>query len=148
MSAMYDRKRLRQAREEAGLTQAELAGRLGKRSADSVRKYESGLVEPPGHVVAQIAEITGKPRRWFIEEDAARASAAVGSFDPDAPKVPPGLQRLIDMGVPLRADEIDDLVAYADPLDPSRGAKGAMGWTSGQWLDVLVEERRRKAGEG
>jgi transcriptional regulator with XRE-family HTH domain len=139
---MFDRWRLRQAREDAGLTQAELARRLGKRSADSVRKYESGLVEPPGHVVAQIAKVTGKPRRWFVEEDPTHTTP-IRDRDAEAPTVPLGLQRLADMGLPLRGDEFEDLVAYASPQDPARGAPGAMGWTPGQWLDVLLKERRR-----
>jgi len=139
---MFDRRKLRQAREDAGLTQAELARRLGKKSADSVRKYESGLVEPPGHVVAQIAKVTGKPRRWFVEEDPSHTTA-VRDLDPDAPTVPLGLQRLTDMGLPLRGDEFEDLAAYADPRDPTRSATGAMSWTPGQWLDALLAERRR-----
>ncbi|MBM3475831.1 MAG: helix-turn-helix transcriptional regulator [Armatimonadetes bacterium] len=142
---MFDRWRLRKAREDAGLTQAELARRLGKKSADSVRKYERGLVEPPGHVVAQIAKVTGKPRRWFVEEDPSHA-APVRAREPDAPTVPLGLQRLADMGVPLRSDEFEDLAAYADPRNPARQTPGARNWTPGQWLDLLLQERRRGRG--
>ena len=61
--------------------------------------------------------------------------------------MPPGLQRLVDMGLPLRPDEIAALQGYADPLNPTRGARGAMGWTPGQWLDVVLEERRRPASD-
>jgi transcriptional regulator with XRE-family HTH domain len=139
---MFDHWRIRQARQDARLTQAELARRLGKKSADSVRKYERGLVEPPGHVVAQIAKITGKPRRWFVEEDPSH-TAPLPDREPDAPMVPLGLQRLADMGVPLRSDELEDLIAYADPRNPARMTPGAQSWTPGQGLDALLQERRR-----
>ena len=149
---MFSPERIRLARETAGLTQEALARKLRK-SVDTVRGYEKGRFEPPGRVMAQIARITGRPRRWFVVEDPELAtpgdgdeqSRSISSFDPDAPPMPPGLQRLIDMGVPLRPDEIELLQAYANPSDPKRkrGARGAMGWSSGEWLNVLIEERRR-----
>ena len=138
----FDPERLRRAREAKGLSQAALAEQLGK-NPDSVRGYEAGRIEPPGHVVAEIARITGKPRHWFIGDGAHKEVSPI--FDPDAPPVPPGLQTLVDMGLPLRADELRDLVAYADPMNPSRGARDAMGWTPGEWLNVLIEDRRRRA---
>lgn len=146
---MLDRKRIRQAREETGLSQKELAEKLDK-SEDTVRGYESERYWPPDHVMDQIAEVTGWEPHWFVRGvEIHRAPSSVveerpaRSYDPDEPAVPPGLQRLIDMGLPLRHDELQTLVAYADPTDPARGARGAVGWTSGQWLDVLLEERRR-----
>jgi len=81
-----------------------------------------------------------------IGSKAQRRGRAVASYDPDEPPIPGGLQRLIDMGLPLRQDELEELVAFADPLSKERGAHGAMGWTPGQWLDVLLEERRRTKG--
>lgn len=140
---MFDRERIRRARKQAGLTQAALGERIGK-SADTIRGYESGRIHPPLTVLERIAEVTGKPLDWFLTP---RFPGTVASFDPDAPTIPPGLQRLIDMGLPLRQDELADLIAYADPRDPSRGAHGAANWTPGQWLDVLIEERRKRAGE-
>jgi transcriptional regulator with XRE-family HTH domain len=150
---MFPPDRIRRAREEARLTQAELARSIGKRNPTSVSRYESGASEPPGHVIALMARATGKPRTWFVDEGEERLATAADegvraptSFDPDAPAMPLGLQRLIDMGLPMRRDELEDLVAYADPLNKSRGARGAMGWTPGEWLNVLIEERRRRAG--
>jgi len=144
---MFDPQRIRQARRDAGLSQRELARRLGKKSTDTVRGYEAGRIQPPGDVVERIAEITGKRKRWFIPEevspDALEGTAVPAGFDPDEPEIPLGLQRLIDMGLQLSRDELQDLVAYDDPLDPTRGARGAVAWSPGQWLDVLLEERRR-----
>jgi transcriptional regulator with XRE-family HTH domain len=136
---MFDPERIRRARMEAGLSQQALAARIGK-STDTVRGYEKGRIQPPGDVVDRIADATGKAPEWFLTH---RQGGAVASYDPDEPAMPGGLQRLIDMGLPLREDELETLVGFADPLNTSRGARGAMGWTPGQWLDVLLEERRR-----
>ncbi|MBM3497047.1 MAG: helix-turn-helix transcriptional regulator [Armatimonadetes bacterium] len=158
---MFDPERIRRARREAQLSQAALAKQIGK-SADTVRGYEKGRIEPPGSVVNRIAAATGRPATWFVGEGttppattadegvrpprARRRSRAVASYDPDEPAMPGGLQQLIDMGLPLRQDELDDLVGFADPRDTTRGARGAMGWTPGQWLDVLIKERRKGRG--
>jgi transcriptional regulator with XRE-family HTH domain len=139
---MFDPERIRQARTEADLSQKALGEKVGK-SADTVRGYEKGRIQPPGDVVERIGEVTGKSPEWFLKR---RPGRSVADFDPDAPAMPLGLQRLIDMGLPMRRDELEDLVAYADPLNKSRGARGAMGWTPGEWLNVLIEERRRRAG--
>lgn len=146
---MFDAERFVRAREEAGLTQEHLAEQLGK-TKDTVRGYEKGRIEPPGKVVARIAEVTGWRPEWFVqgvkiarERGYGAEAGPARSYDPDEPPVPPGLQRLLELGLPLRQDELPTLVGYADPLDPTRGARGAAGWTPGQWLDVLLEERRR-----
>jgi transcriptional regulator with XRE-family HTH domain len=149
---MFDPERIRQARKEAGLTQGELAARLGKHR-DTIRFYENGRTEPPGRVVEQIAALTGKGLRWFIRDEGPpqtlqagrEPSASVTGYDPDEPPVPFGLQRLIDIGLPLRRDELARLLGYADPLSPTRGARGAARWTPGEWLDALLEERRMGA---
>jgi transcriptional regulator with XRE-family HTH domain len=61
-------RRLRDARVDAGLTQAELAKRLGiTRSA--VSQYESGRNKPSIAHFNEIARITGKPLSWLVIED-------------------------------------------------------------------------------
>ncbi len=151
---MFDAERIRRARQEAGLTQEQLAERLS-RSKDTVRGYEAGRIQPPGKIVKQIAELTGRRPEWFVEgvemDREPRSVVEAGlprTYDPDEAPVPPGLQRLIDMGLPLRPDELQTLVAYSDPTNATRGARGAAGWTPGQWLDVLLEERRKGHREG
>jgi transcriptional regulator with XRE-family HTH domain len=151
---MLDPKRIRQARQETGLSQKAFAEKLGK-CEDTVRGYEAGRRPPPDGVMDQIVEITGWRPEEFVrgfEIDRERRSVVEAgparSYDPDEAPVPGGLQRLIDMGLPLRPDELQTLVAYSDPMDATRGARGAMGWTPGQWLDVLLEERRKRRPEG
>jgi len=145
---MLDRDRLKQARKSAGLTQAGLAELIGKTS-DTVRGYEKGRIDLPVPVLEAIAAATGRDVRWFFQAsgsaggvDVEEGAVAVGSYDPDAPPIPPGLQRLMDMGVPMREDEVGAMLGYADPMESSVGAQVAMRWSAGEWLNVLLEERR------
>ena len=57
-----------QAREEAGLTQQELADRIGVKTAQSVSRYERGETEVRMRRLERIAEATGKPLTFFVKE--------------------------------------------------------------------------------
>lgn len=57
--------RLRRARIEAGLTQEELAIRIGA-SVFSIGKYERGERSPRGPMLRRIADVTGKTTAWFF----------------------------------------------------------------------------------
>lgn len=61
---------VRRAREEAGLTQAELARRIGV-TPRTVWNWEWGHREPRGKYLRLLAEVTGKPVTFFFEEIAA-----------------------------------------------------------------------------
>jgi transcriptional regulator with XRE-family HTH domain len=58
--------RLRQARREAGMTQAEVGQRLGLRQA-FISKLESGERRIDPVELARFAEIYGKPVAWFLD---------------------------------------------------------------------------------
>jgi transcriptional regulator with XRE-family HTH domain len=60
--------RIRAARQDADLTQAELAERVGVPQS-SVSRWESGEVDPTTGKLAQIAHATGKPFAWFFGEE-------------------------------------------------------------------------------
>jgi transcriptional regulator with XRE-family HTH domain len=60
-----DRRRIVQARAEAGLTQAELALKAGC-SVVSIGKYERGERALRGPRLRRIAEATGKPLSFFF----------------------------------------------------------------------------------
>jgi transcriptional regulator with XRE-family HTH domain len=62
------RDRLRRARVEAGLTQEELAIRVGA-SVFSIGKYERGERSPRGPMLRRIAKVTGKTTAWFFENE-------------------------------------------------------------------------------
>jgi transcriptional regulator with XRE-family HTH domain len=57
--------RLRQARREAGMTQAEVGQRLGLRQA-FISKLESGERRIDPVELARFAAIYGKPLAWFL----------------------------------------------------------------------------------
>jgi len=66
-TAAYQRflERLRQARQDAGMTQAEVGRRLGVRQA-WVSKVESGERRLDPIELAQFAAVYGKPLAWFL----------------------------------------------------------------------------------
>ena len=57
-------RRIEQARRERGLTQAELAARIGV-SLGMVDRYETGRADPSDKLPV-IAEVTGRPASWFM----------------------------------------------------------------------------------
>lgn len=60
--------RIAKAREDAGLTQQELADRIGIKTAQSISRYERGATEVRTRRLERIAEATGKPLEFFIGE--------------------------------------------------------------------------------
>jgi transcriptional regulator with XRE-family HTH domain len=69
-------RRIAQAREEAGLTQAELATRIGLRHPQSISNYERGETEVPAKRLRAIAEATGKDISYFLGEASAEVARA------------------------------------------------------------------------
>lgn len=60
-------RRIRQARRELGLTQAELATRIGV-SLGVLDRFETGKADPSGKL-EPIAEVTGRPVSWYAATD-------------------------------------------------------------------------------
>ncbi|HXX38956.1 MAG TPA: helix-turn-helix transcriptional regulator [bacterium] len=58
--------RVRQARLEAGLTQAQLAG--SEISPNTIHRIEAGRVRPSRRVLSYIARRVGKPLRYFLDD--------------------------------------------------------------------------------
>src|SRR5437588_3338833 len=69
-------RRIRQARRELGVTQGELAGKIGI-SLGLLDRYERGLAEPSSRL-ARIAEATGKSPAWFTSSDYAEPAQHQG----------------------------------------------------------------------
>jgi len=64
-------KQIRRAREQAGITQAELAGRIGASQGD-ISSYESGRFEPLSSNLYQLARALGAdhlPLSWWFSVD-------------------------------------------------------------------------------
>jgi ribosome-binding protein aMBF1 (putative translation factor) len=68
--------RIARARQEAGLSEKELANRLGL-SLWRIQRIQSGDDDPRDHL-AEIAEMTGKPTRWFLAVGEQGHSSASG----------------------------------------------------------------------
>jgi len=62
-------RRIQQAREDASLTQNELAGLIGLADGQSISRYERGETEVRTKRIRRIAEVTGKPMSFFIMEN-------------------------------------------------------------------------------
>lgn len=58
--------RIRQARRQAGLSQSQLAARIGAH-VTSVSDWERGVNEPSVRHMTSIAEATEKSLDWFVE---------------------------------------------------------------------------------
>jgi transcriptional regulator with XRE-family HTH domain len=61
-------RRIAQAREEASLSQRELAEKIGVADAQSISRYERGVTEVRTRRLEKIAEATGKPLNYFVME--------------------------------------------------------------------------------
>jgi transcriptional regulator with XRE-family HTH domain len=66
--------RIKQAREDAGFTQAELADRIGVATAQSISRYERGETEVSAKRLRRIAEATGKHMSFFVLEPGEEVS--------------------------------------------------------------------------
>jgi Zn-dependent peptidase ImmA (M78 family) len=69
-------RRLREARQEAGLSIRAVADKLPKRSAVSyvtISSYEKGASVPPVDVLAALADLYGRTLNWFLEDRDALA---------------------------------------------------------------------------
>lgn len=60
--------RIRQARDEAGMSQTQLAAAIGLKSQAAVSKWESGAVVPDMPNLTLIGNALGKDAFWFLED--------------------------------------------------------------------------------
>ena len=136
--------RLKELRSKHHLTQAKLGRTLSPPvSANSVRSWEKDAHNPRADHLRQLVEALRTSADYLLGgSEAAEEARASRSYDPDEPPIPPGLQQLIETKVPMARSELVQLLGYADPLNAERGARGAANWSAGEWLDVLLAERR------
>lgn len=92
------RARIKQAREDSGLTMKQVARAIGVAHDVTIARYESGVREPDWDTLERIAAATGKPLPWFFgaPEPAAPpgTQAAAPSPAPQA-HAPPDTQALL-----------------------------------------------------
>jgi PAS domain S-box-containing protein len=76
-------RRIARGRNEAGLTQQELADRIGV-TRRSIQAYEAGSIVPYRHL-EQLAEVLGQTREWLLSDQPPRRSlkGLVADLEPD-----------------------------------------------------------------
>ena len=130
---------LRQLRKERGMSQDELAEKLGYKSFTTIQKWESGVSEPSMEKVKAIADIFGvtieqlvngsvEPQERFTGSSKTLTlvpPAKSASAPQHAPDLPPDEQRLLDIYRGLNPDGKTALVEYADLISSSDKYKKA-----------------------
>lgn len=101
MSDIYTRIRLR--REELGLTQEELAARMGYKSKSSINKIEMGINDIPQSKVLAFAKALGTSTAYLMGCDDAVPTASNITPMPTMRKIP--LVGSIACGTPILAEE-------------------------------------------
>lgn len=91
-------RRIATARTAAGMSQQQLAEKIGLRHAQDVSRYERGKVEVPAHRIDLIAEATGRPRSFFTR-------------DPAEPEATPSPSEVVEL-----RQEVRDLRASVESL--------------------------------
>lgn len=98
-------KKIQKAREEAGLSQEELASRLGYTQA-ALSNYELGKRRLYLANIEQIARELNKPLSYFLEESAVMANAAKGEPQDET------ISEIIQLLPELPAEERKYLLEY------------------------------------
>ncbi len=88
-------KRIQQARKEFGLTQTQLAYRMGI-SPQSISAFESGRIVPERKYLEKIAQFTHKPLFFFTGEKAAEALAKVESMLTELAELKKILEKIVE----------------------------------------------------
>lgn len=88
-------KKIQQARKKFGLTQADLAYRMGI-SAQSISAFESGRIVPDRKYLEKIAQFTHQPLFFFTGQKAAEALAKVDIMIIELAKLKEILEQLIE----------------------------------------------------
>lgn len=111
--------RLRQARTQAGLSQEELAEKIGLTTV-SISKFETGRRQPRVSTLERVAEATGTPLAWFFSE-------------PSEPVLPDFHRRLSKHLLSFLENEQIGLRALLDSLGE---ALPAVAWTTDEQLNI------------
>lgn len=114
--ATWFARRLRQAREHAGLTQTELGLRIGidpSAASPRMNQYEKGIHEPPHALVKRMAEELDVPLAYFFTESDERMAEVLAAWNALDARSRKALAQLAASDVPFA-----ELVALWLELDP------------------------------
>jgi transcriptional regulator with XRE-family HTH domain len=138
-------RRIAQAREEAGMSQNDLARELpGKVGAQMVSKWERGLHEPRSDTLEAIAGVLKRPVAYFMADEPQEGTpdllrALNGSSQPQLDRIEEKLDRLLAVVEPVRllperVRTMEEVVAEFGELLTER-------------LPAAAPERRQSAGK-
>lgn len=97
-------KRIQKAREEIGISQEELAARLGVSQA-ALSNYELGKRRLYLANIQQIADVLNKPLSFFMDEPAKEIKTTPHFKNPT-------MSKIIELLTELPQDEIDQILEY------------------------------------
>jgi transcriptional regulator with XRE-family HTH domain len=95
MSAQSLGKKIRQARTEMGLTQSDLAYRMGI-SPQSISAFESGRIRAEMKYIEKIAQFTHKPKHFFTGQKVLAAITQVEQMMKELAELKETLQHISD----------------------------------------------------
>ena len=96
--------RIRQRREELGMSQEELAARMGYRSKSSITKIEKGVNDIPQNKIEDFAAALHTTAAWLLGREEERVAAPPG-FEPLPAMARVPLVGSIACGSPITADQ-------------------------------------------
>lgn len=125
-------KNIRYLRKKRGLSQEDIADKLGYKSYTTIQKWETGVAEPSVLVVRKLADLFGVSLQAITTEDieARELAAAAGTkqeyyLDPETARMAqelldsPGQRMLLDATRDLTPDDMAILIGMAERLRKS-----------------------------
>lgn len=97
--------RIRQRREELGISQEELAARMGYRSKSSITKIEKGINDIPQNKLEDFADALETSTAWLLGLEGGEMAAVPPGFDPIPRMTRVPLVGSIACGTPITAEQ-------------------------------------------
>lgn len=97
--------RIRQRREELGISQEELAARMGYRSKSSITKIEKGINDIPQNKLEDFAAALETSTAWLLGLEGGEMAAVPPGFDPIPRMTRVPLVGSIACGTPITAEQ-------------------------------------------
>ena len=97
--------RIRQRREELGISQEELAARMGYRSKSSITKIEKGINDIPQNKLEDFAAALETSTAWLLGLEGGETAAVPPGFDPIPRMTRVPLVGSIACGTPITAEQ-------------------------------------------
>src|SRR6266566_3944194 len=114
--------RIKLAREDAKLSQRDLADAIGLRDAQSISNYERGITEVPPKRLRRIADTTKKPLEFFVQEPSQDGHGATSREEQRDSKIAAEIAHLAQVVEALAAEQrrqADEIVELRQELAPT-----------------------------